>query len=207
MKLYGFGPTRALRPLWALQELGVDFEYVRVDLPGGEARSPAFLALNPAAKVPVLVDGDLVLTESVAIVLYLAEKFPRAKLMPEGLAERADAYRWLMFTATELEQPLWRIAKQTSLYPPDKRVPADVPRAQEDFAAMAKVMQDDLRGRTFVVGDHVTMADFVLAYTLDWAGEAGLLGDFPELRAYVDRMYARPKAVSRIQAELAKLRA
>lgn len=207
MKLYGFGPTRTLRPLWALQELGVDFEYVPVDLPGGGARTPSFLALNPAAKVPVLVDGDLVLTESVAIVLYLAEKFPRAKLMPEDPKERADAYRWLMFTATELEQPLWRIAKHTSLYPPEKRVPGDVPRAQEDFAAMAKVMQAHLRGRTFVVGSHVTMADFVLAYTLDWAGEAGLLGDFAELRAYVDRMYARPKAAPRIKAELAKLRA
>ncbi len=207
MKLYGFGPTRTLRPLWALQELGVDFEYVPVDLPGGGARAPSFLALNPAAKVPVLVDGDLVLTESVAIVLYLAEKFPEAKLMPEDPKERADAYRWLMFTATELEQPLWRIAKHTSLYPPEKRVPGDVPRAQEDFAAMAKVMQAHLRGRTFVVGSHVTMADFVLAYTLDWAGEAGLLGDFAELRAYVDRMYARPKAAPRIKAELAKLRA
>jgi Glutathione S-transferase, N-terminal domain len=65
MKLYEFPPTRSIRPRWMLQELEVPFESIRVDLPKGEHRSPAFLKLNPAAKVPVLVDGDLVLNESV----------------------------------------------------------------------------------------------------------------------------------------------
>ena len=70
MKLYEFAPTRSIRVRWTLQELGVDFEAVTVDLLAGEHRSPAFLKINPAGKLPVLVDGDMVLTESVAIVLY-----------------------------------------------------------------------------------------------------------------------------------------
>ncbi len=72
MKLYEFGPTRSIRARWILQELGVDFDAVSVDLKGREHCSPDFLELNPAGKVPVLIDGDLVLSESVAIVLYLA---------------------------------------------------------------------------------------------------------------------------------------
>src|SRR5262249_61791003 len=76
MKLYGFGPTRSLRALWCLRELGADFEFVPVNLLAGENQSPEFLALNPAGKLPVLVDGDSVITESAAIVLYLAEKYP-----------------------------------------------------------------------------------------------------------------------------------
>src|SRR5262245_27263054 len=76
MKLYGFGPTRSLRALWCLRELGADFEFVPVNLLAGEHGRPEFLALNPAGKLPVLVDGDSVITESAAIVLYLAEKYP-----------------------------------------------------------------------------------------------------------------------------------
>jgi glutathione S-transferase len=66
-------------------------------------------------------------TESVAIVLYLAEKYPAKGLMPTDLGQRARQYKWLMFAATELEQPLWRIARHTHLYPEDKRLPADGP--------------------------------------------------------------------------------
>jgi glutathione S-transferase len=71
MKLYEFGPTRALRARWTLQELGIQFESFKINLLAGEASTPEFLRLNPAAKLPVLVDDDQILTESVAIVLYL----------------------------------------------------------------------------------------------------------------------------------------
>ena len=93
MRLYGLGPTRSLRALWALRELDAEFEFVPVNLRAGENRSPDFLSLNPAGKLPVLVDGDLVLTESAAIVMYLAEKYDDRGLMPADLKERAQAYR------------------------------------------------------------------------------------------------------------------
>ena len=121
MKLYGFGPTRSLRALWGLKELGVEFEFIPVNLQAGEHRRPEFLDINPAGKVPVLIDGDLVLTESAAIVLYLAEKYPEKGLMPPKLEQRAQVYRWVMFAMTELEQPLWRITKHTFLLPEGKR--------------------------------------------------------------------------------------
>ncbi len=205
MKLYGLGPTRSLRVLWALHELGAEFQFVPVDLLAGEHRHSEFLALNPAAKLPVLVDGDLVLTESVAIVMYLAEKYRDKGLIPPDLVQRAQTYRWTMFAATELEQPLWRIAKHTSLYPEEKRLPQEVGLAREDFAAMAEVLDRHMEGRQFIVGDGITIADCVTAYLMDWANEIQLLDDCAQLRAYLERMYARPSAPPRIAAARAAL--
>src|SRR5947209_19190570 len=129
MKLYGFAPTRSIRVLWTLRELDVPFEFINVDPTKGEHRRPGFLSLNPAGKLPVLVDGDFVLTESVAIVLYLAVKYPAKGLLPGGLRARAEVNRWLLFSATELEQPLWRIARHTSIYQPDQRLGCEIPGA------------------------------------------------------------------------------
>jgi len=205
MKLYEFAPTRSIRARWTLQELGIDFESVVVNLQRGEHRRPEFLRLNPAGKLPVLVDGEVVLNESVAIVLYLAAKHPERGLLPADVETRAELDRWLLFTVTELEQPLWRIARNTFVYPEAQRLAADVPTASREFKEMATVIESHLRGRQFVVGDTVTVGDFVLAYTLDWGHEAGLLGDFPALEAYVERMYARPRAPMRIAEALASI--
>lgn len=196
MQLYELGFTRSIRARWTLQELGVDFEAISVNLFAGEAQHPEFLKLNPAAKIPVLVDGDFVLTESAAIVLYLAEKY--GKFLPTDARGRAQVHKWLLFTVTELEQPLWRIAKNRNLYPEAQRLAADIPLASEDFRAMADVAEKHMQGRTFAVGDSVTVADFVLAYTLDWANEVRLLDRSPQLVAYMERMYARPRAPKRI---------
>lgn len=205
MKLHGFGPTRTIRAEWVLRELDVDFEYVQVDVTKGEHRRPEFLALNPAGKLPVLVDDDLVLSESIAIVLYLAEKYPEKGFLPTDLRARAEVYRWLLFTATELEQPIWRIARHTHQYPVEKRLPAEIPLARQDFLDMAAVMEEHLETRPVLVGGSVTVADFVAAYTLDMASMVHLLGTLPNLRAYMERMYARPKAPQRIAQAFATL--
>jgi glutathione S-transferase len=206
MKLYEFAPTRSIRARWTLQELGVEFEAVSVNLLAGEQHQAEFLALNPAGKVPVLVDGGMVLNESIAIVLYLAEKYPEKRLLPADLRGRAELMRWLLFTTTELEQPLWRITRHTNLYPEGKRLPGEVALAREDFGDMVKVLDQHMVEREFVVGDSVSVADFVLAYTLDWAQILGLLEDLPRLEGYMQRMYDRPLAPMRIKEAFASLR-
>ncbi|NJM76419.1 MAG: glutathione S-transferase family protein, partial [Acaryochloridaceae cyanobacterium RU_4_10] len=177
MQLYEFAPTRSIRVRWMLQELGVDFESITINLGAGEHLRPEFLKINPAGKLPVLVDDDLVLTESVAIVLYLAEKYPHTGLLPTDIKQRSQVYRWLLFAATELEQPLWRIARHTALYPEPLRLPAEVSLARQDFTDMVAVLEDRMQDCKFMVGDTVTVADFVCAYTLDWANEVQLLDD------------------------------
>lgn len=205
LKLYGYGPMRSLRALWALNELGADFEFVSVNLFAGETQHPDFLRLNPAGKIPVLVDGDLVVTESAAIVLYLADKYAAKGLLPASIAERAQVYRWMLFAVTELEQPLWRIAKHTTIYPEENRLPGDVALARDEFLHMAAVIDGHMAGREFLVGDRISAADCVAAHTLDWANEAQLLGQFANLSAYLDRMYARSNAPQRIAAAFASL--
>ena len=207
MKLYGFGPTRSLRALWGLKELGAEFEFEVVNLVAGENQRPEFLRLNPAGKLPVLVDGDLVITESAAIVLYLAEKYPQGKLLPADLKVRAQVYRWVMFAMTELEQPLWRITRHSALLPEDKRLPQDVALAREDFTRMATVFDRHMEGRTFIVGHAITAADCVTAYLMDWANEHGLLDGKPNLQAYLKRMYDRPTAPQHIAEAVASIRA
>jgi glutathione S-transferase len=131
-------------------------------------------------------------------VSYLADKYRDKGLLPAGLKERAQAYRWVMFAVTELEQPLWRITRHTFLYPEAKRLPQDITLAREEFVAMAAILDCHMEGRQFIVGDSMTIADCVTAYLIDWANEQRLIDDCPQLRAYLDRIYARPKAPPRI---------
>ncbi|MGH8212869.1 MAG: glutathione S-transferase family protein, partial [Rhodanobacteraceae bacterium] len=157
MKVYGAPPTRVLRALWILNELEIDYELVPINPDGEEARSPAFRALNPTGKVPVLVDGDMVLTESAAIQLYIAEKFPAGGLIPEDVVERAQMYRWIFFLVTEIEQPLWRIARNTVIYPEEQRIPGDIEIATRECKEMLAVLEKHMQGREYLTGDRLSV--------------------------------------------------
>lgn len=200
LHLYGTPPTRALRVIWLINEIGLECTVHPVDLVQGEAHQPGFLRLNPAAKVPVLVDGDRVITESAAIQLYLAEKHPDAGFVPRSLGDRAQMHRWMFFLVTEIEQPLWRIARHTFIYPQDQRLPQDVALARQECRDMVAVLEAHMQGRDFLVGDRVSVVDFNAAYTLDWANEEALLAGAPRLQGYLAAMYARPAAPPRIAA-------
>ena len=192
MKLYGCPNSRSLRAVWALEEAAADYEYVPVDLFKGEARTPEFLALNPAGKLPVLVDGGLTLTESAAIVNYVSDRFPASKLVPQSAAARADCLRWMFFATTELEQPLWTIAKHRFALPKARRVGAIEPTAQWEFAVAAELVDKGVGEREFICGDAFTGADILLAHTLAWARSAKIAFESPRLIAYMERLLARP---------------
>ncbi|AFT68629.1 Glutathione S-transferase domain protein [Alloalcanivorax dieselolei B5] len=203
IKLYGTPPTRALRVIWLLNELGLEYQMLPVDILRGETRQPDFLALNPAGKVPVLVDGDLVITESSAIQLYLADKYSQAGFIPETVEDRAKMYRWIFFLATEIEQPLWRIARHTFLYPEEKQLPQDVDLARQECLEMLAVLEQHMKTHEFMVAGRLSVADFNAAYTLDWANEEEMLGDMPRLTEYLKAMYSRPAAPPSISGVLA----
>ena len=202
MKIYGTPPTRVIKALWLLNELQVEYELVPVALLEGEHLRPEFRELNPASKVPVLVDGDLVLPESAAIALYLAEKPPEAGFIPETLEERAQMHRWLYFLNSEVEANLWRIAKHEFIYPEENRLAAEVALATKDLLEMLKVLESHMQDREFLVSGKVSVADFVAAYLLDWANEAVGLSDLPHLSSFLSRMYERPNAPPRISESM-----
>ena len=206
MKLYGTPPTRALRPIWLINELEIDCEVVTVDMGIGAHKSPDMLSMNPTGKLPFLVDGDDIISESCAIQMYLADKYSEKGFMGANLSERGQIYRWMFFLATEIEQPLWRVGLHTRMYPIDERLPADVPLAKRDGETMIAVLENHMKEREFLVGDRLSVADFNAAYTLDWAREVGILDGAPRLSAYVERMYARPKAPPTIELAWAELK-
>ena len=104
IRIYGTPMTRAIRPLWLLEELGVPYELVKTDFAGGATRTSEFLKINPNGHVPALVDGDLVLFESMAINLYLAEKYGKGTLWPGSEHDRARTVQWSFWAITECER-------------------------------------------------------------------------------------------------------
>jgi glutathione S-transferase len=193
MKLYGHPNSRATRALWALEEVQAEYEYVHVDLKTGQGRSDSYLALNPAGKVPTLVDGELVITESAAICLYLGDKFPESGLVPPiGSSERAACYRWISFVISELEQPLWTIAKHRFVLPEEKRVAAILQTAFWEFTVAAGVLAKGISDRPYATGETFTAADILLGHTLAWARSTRIELGHDSLNAYADRILDRP---------------
>ncbi len=200
MRLYETPRTRSARCRWVLQELGVPFEAIPVNLYQGEQQRAEFLTLNPYGRVPVLVDGDLVLSESVAICLYLADKYADRGLVPTpGTAQRALHDQWLLFCVTELDQPLWQIRRHTTLYSAEQRLPAEVAISRVNFQRAAAVLEGVLRDKSHLTGTGFTVADVVVTQTLLWATGYGLLVDHPGLEAYLNRHLARDACPEELQ--------
>ncbi len=189
--VYGCPQTRSTRVTWALEEAGAEYAFVPVILSKGEHKQPEFLKLNPSGKVPVITDGDLIVSESAAICTYIGEKFPASGLVPADLADRAHYFQWCFFAMSELETPLWTMAKHTRFLPEDRRVPAVADTCLWEFQRAASVLAQHLEGREYVVGNQFTAADILLGGTLNWARSAEVKLESAVLEAYADRMGAR----------------
>lgn len=170
MKLYEYSATRSIRCRWLLEELEVPFEAIEIDLSEGAHHSEEFLQINPNGKIPVLTDEKITLFESAAICTYLADKFSDKNLIPQqGTPNRALYDQWMFFCMTELEQPLWTITKHTFLYSEEKRSRAAISLAMEDFAPVAKLLDDYLKDRHYMIGNTFSVADIMICHTLIWA--------------------------------------
>ncbi len=207
LTVYGCANTRSSRVLWALEEAGAEYEYVAVDLRAGAGWKPEYLALNPGGKVPTLVDSEMVLTESAAICTYIGDRFPVSRLTPPASSpERAHYDQWCYFVLSELEQPLWTLAKHTFALPERRRVPAVLDTARWEFAVAAKALATGLGRREFIVGDHFTAADILVAHTLAWALAFELPLEHDYLKTYAERLLARPTWVRVQEREQAEQR-
>jgi glutathione S-transferase len=175
-----------------LRELGKEFTEHSLKLLQGEQRTPKMLALNPFGKTPILRDGEFTLFESNAILNYLGEKYPESGLVPRsGTSERALCDQWMSFCISEIEQPLWRIARHTFLLPENRRIPQDIKLAREEFAQLATVLDTQIGSRPFIVGGRFTAADITLAFTLGWARNVELLTPHKHCVRYLEQMTAR----------------
>lgn len=156
--IYGNARSRATRCVWALNELGVEYDRVKLDHVAGENKTPEYLALNPSGKVPTLVDGDVVMSESLAINLYLARKYDNG-LWPSSEADRARAEQWTMWAAAEAEPHTVTIAIERMFKPENARDESKAKATEEALAPRLSYIDGYLEGRDFLVVDHFTIAD------------------------------------------------
>jgi glutathione S-transferase len=191
-ELYGMPRSRSTRVSWTLEELGVEYRFHLINLMKGEGQSAEFLKLNPYGKLPVMVDGDLVLTESAAICTYLGDQHPEAELVPRpGTAERGKYDQWCYFILSELEQPLWSIHKHRFVFPPEKQVPQMLEVAPWEFQRALDVLIKGLGQQEYLVGNSFSLADILLTHTLTWAKALKMSIDNPELGNYIQRISSR----------------
>jgi glutathione S-transferase len=172
--------------------LGIELEEKRLDFAKGEHKSAEYLELNPNGAVPTLVDGDLVLTESRAIMQYLATKKPESGLLPRDEAARADVTRWQFWDAAHFSPNVATVAFEKFLKgmlgmgDPDQ---GKIKDALANFRRFAGVLDKRLHGRNYIVGSGLTVADLTLASSLMYAKQAELpLAEFPHLEAWFGRM-------------------
>jgi glutathione S-transferase len=172
--------------------LGLPLEEEKLDFAKGEHKKPEFLALNPNGAVPTLVDGDFVLTESRAIMQYLASKKPETGLLPRDERVRAEVTRWQFWDASHFSPQLGTVAFQKIIKPrlglgaPDA---AKVEEALANFHRFAAVLDKRLEGKQYVVGDSMTLADLTLASSLMYARQSEVpLAEFPNTDAWFSRM-------------------
>ncbi len=192
MKLYYVAKTRASRPRWMLEELGVPYELVRLDPSKGETRSAEHLARQPLGHVPALEDGQVRMFESAAICLYLAERYPEKGLVPPPATPgRAATYQWLFYAMTELEPPCSAMSAEKRK-PEAERGTAALDEARGRFRKAAAVLEAPLSNTPYLLGAEFTVADVVVGAILAWGRSLGALEGLPATEAYLRRLKDRP---------------
>lgn len=167
MKLY-YSPlsSNSMKVRMAAALLDIPLELQNVELPKGEQRRPEYLAVNPMGKVPVLVDGDFVLPESAAIMIYLAESKPGNTLYPAERHARAEVHRWLFWAASHWGPAIGALAFEKVIKPrfqQGESDPAQIKRQEEFITGFAKVLDQQLSKHKYVAGNTLTLADIAIA--------------------------------------------
>lgn len=190
MKLYYVPRTRSTRPRWALEELGVHHELVRLDPGKGDTRSDEHTTRHPLQHVPVLETREGSIFESAAIVLHLADKYESKGLIPPpGAHDRGLTYQWLFFAMTELEPPCIRLMAQLRAKTPDS---PEAVQARADIIKAVRPLDRVLSTREYLVGDAFSVADIIVGEVLYWAKRMMPFEHLPHAAKYVERLEARP---------------
>ncbi|WP_432454129.1 MULTISPECIES: glutathione S-transferase family protein [unclassified Agarivorans] len=199
--LYGTPRSRSLRVSWLLEELNLEWHYHYIDFQAGEHHGEEYLAINPCGKVPALKDDQLVISESAAICLYLAEKYGPQLLPQPATAAAALHHRWLSFIISELEQGLWSIGKHRFALPEAQRIPEMVEVATWEFAKAAAIAEQWLPEQDYLLGEQFSVADILLCHTLNWA--MSFQQTLPtKLMAYRKRVSQRPALNRGLEKEI-----
>ena len=192
LQIYGNPRSRAMRCLWMLEEMGEPYQLIEKSTRTDELQSAEYLRLNPNARIPTLVDGDLVLWESMAINLYLAQKYegPMHSIDPTVLGLAAQ---WSFWAMLELEGLLLELLNHRAVLPEFARDPSYAERDELLLRRPLGVLNNSLRGRDHLAGGNFTVADLNVASILAWGKMARLdLSAHPDVARWLDSCLTRP---------------
>lgn len=197
LKLYGQFRSRTFRVAWLCKESNIPYEHhnVTINVEGATCKSPEFAAINPNQRVPAIDDDGLVMWESAAINLYLAEKY-KSPLWPKDAAGKAAMLQWAFYIANDVEPRMIVMQVHRHMLPPEKRDEKAAARAEEEILPKMKVLEDHVAKHGFFSGKAWGMADFMVAsvgYSM-WFNKFPLLGKFPKFHAWLDASVNRPAA-------------
>jgi glutathione S-transferase len=185
--------SRSTSALLMLEELGIEYDLHVLDINREEHRDPRYVAVNPMGKVPALLHNGAVVTEQVAILLYLADQFPEAGLAPAiGDPDRGPYLRWMVFYAACFEPAL--VDRAMKHEPGPRRM---MPYA--DYDTMFGTLRAQLAQGPWMLGQHFTAADVLWGMALSWTRQFGLIPEAPEVGPYLERFARRP-ALARMRA-------
>ncbi len=192
LTLYGTASSRTARPLWMLEELGLPYRRLALDYRHRATRTASFLAINPNGRIPALVDGEIVVWESMAITLYLARR-AGGPLAPANLAEEAEVLRWTFWAMSECEKDALHLLFQRAVWPTERRDEQSAVQAERRLAVPLRVLEQHLGGRDWIAAERFTVADLNVAAVLAWArASRQLMDDFPLVAAWLARCLKRP---------------
>ncbi|MEO8778395.1 MAG: glutathione S-transferase C-terminal domain-containing protein [Rhodanobacter sp.] len=189
------GATRAL-----IEELGVEVDMHVLNLKAGDTRKPAYLAVNPMGKVPAIRHGEALVTEQPAVMMYLADLYPAARLAPPmGDPLRGPYLRWMVFYGSCFEPAVVDKSMQRDPAPPSTS-------PYGDFDTMLKTLTDQLDRGPYLLGETFSAADVLFGTALNWMTQFKLVPEMPVIHAYIERVTSRP-ALQRAAAADAELAA
>lgn len=194
--------SSATRIHWALEELGIPYEKVKVDLAAGDQKKPEFLALNPNGKVPLIVDEGVPIFESLAIFIYLGERYGVDKgLFPAAMAQRAEALKWIAWAGVTVGEAAMRIMRNTSeRFPAEERNALAGEKAKKELGEHLAIMEKAIAGKQYLIGDKFTFADLAVAGIAPFLSMLGVdLGPYKNVQAWVARCNARPALAKAMQ--------
>lgn len=193
MKLYHCTDARSLRPLWAIQEMGLECELVNMTFPPRFSYE-GYLDINPLGTVPAFVDGDLTMTESTGICHYLVDKYgPHAIGMTADEPDYGEYLNWLYRSDATLTFPQTLVLRYTKLEPEERRQPQVVEDYSKWYLSRLRSVEQGIEGKEFLVGDRFTIADIAVTYALFLGTSLGLDERYkPNCQRYLAAMLERP---------------
>ncbi len=189
---YGSPMSSAMRTHWMLEEVGVPYDYKRLSIREGDTKKPEYLKVNPGGRIPCIVDGDVTLTESMAINFYLAEKYGK-DLMPGDLVERAHVYEWSFWAISNLQPLFITILQHSMVLPEAERDPKAIDKARGLIPPYVELLEKSLTGKEYLVGGRFTVADLNVASVVGLAVMVGVdVSQHGNIQAWLGRCQSRP---------------